>query len=65
MNERDDDLPLITPGVEIRVGDDLARLSVNELDERLAALEHEIERVRKERDDRSGVRAAADAIFRK
>ncbi|NRG17362.1 DUF1192 domain-containing protein [Rhizobiales bacterium] len=65
MKERDDDLPLISPGAEIRVGEDLARLSVNELDERLNALELEVERVRKERDNRSGIREAADAIFRK
>jgi uncharacterized small protein (DUF1192 family) len=48
-----------------RLGEDLARLSVSELEARIEALEQEIARVERELDARGGVRAAADALFRK
>ncbi|WP_417772995.1 DUF1192 family protein [Stappia sp.] len=48
-----------------RLGEDLARLSVSELEARIEALGQEITRVERELDARGGVRAAADALFRK
>ncbi|MHC5655939.1 DUF1192 family protein [Stappia sp. ICDLI1TA098] len=48
-----------------RLGEDLARLSVSELEARIEALGQEIARVERELDARGGVRAAADALFRK
>jgi uncharacterized small protein (DUF1192 family) len=44
---------------------DLDRLSVDELDERVAALEGEIVRVRARRDYAVNHKASADALFRK
>ncbi len=49
----------------ISIGDDLSRLSEDELVERLSALEAEIARTIAERDARRGTRAAADALFKK
>ena len=48
----------------IVLGEDLSRLSVDELTRRIEDLTGEIARVERERDARSGVRAAADALFR-
>jgi len=47
------------------LGEDLSRLSVDELTRRIEDLTAEIARVERERDARGGVRAAADALFRK
>ncbi|MBC2861093.1 DUF1192 domain-containing protein [Stappia sp. 28M-7] len=47
------------------VGEDLSRLSVDELTRRIERLTEEISRTERERDARGGVRAAADALFRK
>jgi uncharacterized small protein (DUF1192 family) len=47
------------------LGEDLSRLSEQELAERIALLQAEVLRVTAERDARGGVRAAADAVFRK
>ncbi|MBA5777289.1 DUF1192 domain-containing protein [Stappia sp. F7233] len=65
MASRDDELPVKPAAAPVAIGDDLSRLSVDELSERLVLLAQEIERVTKERDGRSSVRAAADALFRK
>jgi uncharacterized small protein (DUF1192 family) len=54
--------PLTAP---IVIGEDLSRLSEHELAERIALLQAEVLRVTAERDARGGVRAAADAVFRK
>ena len=54
--------PLAAPVV---LGEDLSRLSAQELAERIALLQAEVLRVTAERDARGGVRAAADAVFRK
>ncbi|WP_128891485.1 DUF1192 domain-containing protein [Erythrobacter sp. HKB08] len=46
-------------------GEDLGPYSQDELDERIALLEAEIERVKSHRDKASAHRAAADALFGK
>ncbi len=46
------------------VREDLARLSVAELDERMAVLEAEIIRTRRQRDSADRIRAEADKLFR-
>ncbi|MEO1200551.1 MAG: DUF1192 domain-containing protein [Pseudomonadota bacterium] len=59
----DDDQPKITlTGHE--VGMDLAALSIEELDERIALLEGEIARLREEITRKSASRAAADSVFK-
>lgn len=45
--------------------EDLDRLSVAELDARIAALEAELARTRAKREGASRFRSAADALFRK
>ncbi len=45
--------------------EDLDKLSIAELDERLAALEAEIARVKAKRDGAASFRAAADSLFKK
>ncbi|MGQ5701469.1 DUF1192 domain-containing protein [Sandaracinobacteroides sp. A072] len=45
--------------------EDLDRLSVDELDARVAALEAEIARCKARRDSASAFRSAADSLFRK
>jgi uncharacterized small protein (DUF1192 family) len=47
------------------VGQDVALLSVKELDERLIILEDEILRLKLARDAKQASKSAADAIFRK
>jgi uncharacterized small protein (DUF1192 family) len=47
------------------VGEDLSRQSVEELEARILALRTEITRTETEISTRGGVRAAADAVFRK
>ena len=44
--------------------EDLDRLSVDELDARLAALEAEVARTRAKKDSASAFRSAADSLFR-
>jgi len=46
------------------VGCDLSSVSVDELDERIALLADEIERLRAEKERKQASRAAADAFFR-
>ena len=45
--------------------EDLDRLSIADLDARIAALEAELERTRKKRAGAADFRSAADALFRK
>ncbi len=45
--------------------EDLDRLSVDELAERIAALEAEVARTRAKKDSASAFRSAADSLFRK
>lgn len=47
------------------VREDLDRLSVDELGERIALLEAEVARTRAKRDSASAFRSAADSLFRK
>ena len=58
----DDDKP--QPPRAITLGEDLSRISVAELDERVAALEAEITRVRAEMTRKKKHAAAADALFK-
>jgi uncharacterized small protein (DUF1192 family) len=45
--------------------EDLDRLSIAELDERIAALEAELVRTRTKREGAASFRAAADSLFKK
>ncbi len=47
------------------IGQDLSALSLNEIDERMAALKTEIGRLAEARLKKSASRSAADAFFRK
>jgi uncharacterized small protein (DUF1192 family) len=53
------------PVKSISVGDDLSALSVVELDQRIAALEAEIGRIRTERASKLARNAAADQLFKR
>ncbi|HMO30217.1 DUF1192 domain-containing protein [Enterovirga sp.] len=46
------------------IGCDLSAVSVDELDERIALLAEEMERLRAEKERKRASRAAADAFFR-
>lgn len=61
----DDDTPRKPETTAVAVGDDLSRLSENELAERIDALENEINRTRAELEQRSTIRDDANSIFRK
>lgn len=65
MAEEDDEIPGKYTVGEIKLGEDLSHLSVDELSERLVALEKETKRILLEREGRADVKAAADALFRK
>ena len=52
-------------GKQIIVGTDLSNLSVSDLEERVAALHAEIERVEAEMNTKKARAAAADAIFKR
>lgn len=54
-----------TVAAAVVVGEDLSRLSVDELTRRIERLTEEISRTEREREARGGVLAAADALFRK
>lgn len=58
-----DDLP--RPKQQIIVGTDLSNLSVADLEERIAALKAEIERVEAEAKTKRARAAAADALFKR
>ena len=47
------------------IGQDLSTLSLTEIDERIAALKAEIERLTETRSRKDASRSAADAFFRK
>ena len=47
------------------LAEDLDRLSLSELDARIAALEAEVARTRTKRDGASKFRSAADSLFKK
>lgn len=65
MAAQDDDIfPARSTG-DIPLGGDLSRLSEDELKERIRTLTVEIARVEAALASRGGVRAAADAMFRK
>ncbi|PLX35880.1 MAG: DUF1192 domain-containing protein [Hyphomicrobiales bacterium] len=59
----DDDRPVKRP-VTHEVGQDLSQLSVAELEDRLALLRDEIERVEREIAGKEKSRSAADAFFK-
>jgi len=60
----DDDLPRPKgDAASMLAKEDLSPYSVDELDERVAMLQTEIERVRSHRDKSTAHRAAADALF--
>jgi uncharacterized small protein (DUF1192 family) len=59
----DDDRPKKTVSHEI--GQDLALLSVGELDERIALLKDEIARLSADRAKKEASRSAADAVFKR
>lgn len=65
MAEDDNEIPGKSAIGEIKLGEDLSRLSVDELANRLVALEKETKRIQMERVSRDSVKAAADALFRK
>jgi uncharacterized small protein (DUF1192 family) len=59
----EDDRP--KPGSVHEIGQDLSTLSLGEIDERVAALKAEIERLMAARAKKDASRSAADAFFRK
>lgn len=62
----DDDLPRPKNDVlAALIAEDLDRLSLIELDERIAVLDAEAARTRAKRDGASAFRSAADALFRR
>ena len=63
MSELDDEKPVKKSG-DIVVGEDLSLLSVEELEERIAACETEIERVKNELTAKKSSLSAAHAIFK-
>lgn len=65
MSLFDDDVPRKSAGGAITVGEDLSRLSEEELGERIEALNGEINRTQKELEQRGTIRNAADAFFQK
>ena len=64
MRDEFDSKPSTVAAVVV-VGEDLSRLSVDELTLRIERLTEEISRTEREREVRGGVLAAADALFRK
>jgi uncharacterized small protein (DUF1192 family) len=65
MTDPDDDRPRARKSVSHEVGQPLDVLSVAELDERIALLRSEIERLEKARAAKSASLDAADALFKK
>jgi uncharacterized small protein (DUF1192 family) len=60
----DDDLPRPKPKPH-EIGQDLSLLSVKELEERIALLKEEIERLEAARVHKGGAKQAAESIFKK
>jgi len=65
MSFFDDDVPKKPAGGAITVGEDLSNQSEQELSERIEALTEEVNRTRKELEQRSTIRNTADAFFQK
>ncbi|MET1412722.1 DUF1192 domain-containing protein [Roseibium sp. HPY-6] len=64
MSLFDEDVPKKLETGKITVGEELARLSEEELSERISALEAEINRTQQELEQRSTIRDAANSVFR-
>jgi uncharacterized small protein (DUF1192 family) len=60
-----DELMPRKPKVETVLGQDISTLSVKELEERIAALEAEIQRTREALKARASTRSAADSVFKR
>jgi len=58
-----DDEPPVRKTIH-EIGQDLSLLSVSELDERIAMLQAEIERLKADRERKGDSKAAAEALFR-
>ncbi|GGK37777.1 DUF1192 domain-containing protein [Salinarimonas ramus] len=58
-----EELPRPRPDTHV-IGQDLAHLSIEELDERIAAMETEIGRLRQAKAKKQDSRSAADAFFK-
>ena len=61
----DDDIPKKQEPNLVTVGEDLSRMSEDELRERIEALTQEVNRTREALEQRSTIRNAADAFFQK
>jgi uncharacterized small protein (DUF1192 family) len=61
----DDDIPKKQEPNVVTVGEDLSRLSEDELRDRIEALTREVNRTREALEQRSTIRNAADAFFQK
>ncbi|GAB4515707.1 MAG: hypothetical protein Tsb0019_14630 [Roseibium sp.] len=65
MSLFDEDVPRKSATGAVTVGEDLSRLSEEELKERIEALAGEINRTQKELEQRGTIRNAADSLFQK
>ncbi|MEP3049123.1 MAG: DUF1192 domain-containing protein [Roseibium sp.] len=65
MSIFDEDVPKKSKPSEISVGQDLSRLSEEELSERIEALTAEINRTQRTIEQRGNIRNEADAFFKK
>ncbi|MEP1934114.1 MAG: DUF1192 domain-containing protein [Roseibium sp.] len=65
MNLFDEDVPKKPKLADITVGQDLSRLSEEELTKRIEALTDEINRTQRTLEQRGNIRDEADAFFRK
>ncbi|MGV2977741.1 DUF1192 domain-containing protein [Roseibium alexandrii] len=65
MGHFDDDIPKKQEPNVVTVGEDLSRLSEDELQDRIEALTREVNRTREALEQRSTIRNAADAFFQK
>jgi uncharacterized small protein (DUF1192 family) len=61
----DEDAPKKTSEGQIMVGQDLTTLSEKDLEERIEALQQEIERTKETLSARSNIRSAAESLFGK
>ena len=61
----EDDVPKKAATGAITVGEDLSRLSEGELTERIDSLTEEVNRTRKELEQRGNIRDAANSFFQK
>ena len=63
MTIDDDNRPLKSPGPAL--GEDVSLLSIEEIEERIAACRREIERLETVLSEKVASRAAADSVFRR